>query len=162
MTHETPKKNIGIVTPEEALNHSGMELLAKMRMGELPAPPFIDTMNINFTKLEHGEVTLSTTPSFDYYNGLGCLHGGVIATLLDTAMACAIQTQLAKGLAYTTLEFKVNFLRPVYEKTGVIYAEGNLIHYGRTTATAEGKLYDERRKLYAFATTTCIIVRGEA
>ena len=68
MTHDAPKKNIGIVTPEEALNHSGMELLAKMRLGELPSPPFIDTMKIHFTKLEDGEVTLSTTPSFDFYN----------------------------------------------------------------------------------------------
>lgn len=154
-----PKRNIGIVSPEEALNYSGMEFLTKMRLGELPSPPFIHTMNIQFTKLEEGETIFSYTPTFDFYNALGCLHGGFISTLLDTAMACAIQSRLSKGQHYTTLEFKTNFLRPVYEKTGIVHADGRLIHFGRTTATAEGKLYDDQGKLYAFATTTCIIMR---
>lgn len=159
MTQDPTKANIGILSPEEALNYSGMELLTKMNRGELPSPPFIHTMDIRFSKLEEGDVIVSYTPDSHFYNVLGCLHGGFISTLLDTAMACAIQTKLSKGQHYTTLEFKINFLRPVYVETGPIHAEGHIIHLGRTTATAEGKLYDDKGKLYAFGTTTCIIMR---
>lgn len=161
MTRTTPSTpQVGIVPPEEALKYSGIDLLLKMKAGELPYPPFVETMGIEFDTIEDGLAIFLMKPAFAYYNGLGCLHGGVISTLLDTAMGCAVQTRIPQGVTYTTVEFKTNFLRPVYEHTGIIRAEARLIHIGRTTATAEAKLYDERGKLYAFSTTTCTIIRS--
>lgn len=150
---------MGIVPPEEALKHRGLDLLLKMQSGEFPHPPFVETMGIEFITIEDGFAVFSMLPTFPYYNGLGCLHGGIISTLLDTAMGCAVQSKLLQGQTYTTLEFKINFLRPVFDHTGMIRAEGRLLHFGRTTATSEAKLFDERGKLYAFGTTTCAILR---
>lgn len=151
--------NVGLIPPEEALKYTGLDLLTKMKSGELPIPPFVHHLKLQFTTIEDSHAVFSMVPEMSLFNGLGCLHGGIISTLLDTAMACAIQTKLPVGKTYTTLEFKINFIRPVYERTGLIHAQGRLIHYGRTTATAEGRLLDERGKIYAFGNTTCIIIR---
>ena len=151
-------ENIGIVPKKELLALSGMEFLQKLMAGELPRPPFSATMNMEITELSPGVVTFKATPDLKFYNAIGCIHGGYISTLLDSAMACAIQTKLPSSTAYTTLELKVNFIRPVLLQTGDIYAEGKLIHCGRTVATAEGKLYDKQGKLYAFGTTTCAVM----
>lgn len=151
--------NIGILSIEEALQHRGIDLLLKMKEGGILIPPFIHTMGVEFDEISDGFSAFSMVPSYDYYNGLGCLHGGIISALIDTAMACSIQSKLSKGQTYTTLEFKINFVRAVYVDTGPIRAEGRLLHFGRTTASAEGKLYDQRGKLYAFGTTTCTIIR---
>lgn len=159
MSDQKDLHKIGNMPMEKLVQYSGMELLQKIKAGELPAPPFIHTLGIEFTKLLEGEILLTYMPTTDYYNIISCLHGGIVSVLLDTAMACAIQTKLDKGQAYTTLELKTNFVRPVYESTGLVHAEGRLIHVGRTTATAEGKLFDDRGKLYAFATTTCILIK---
>lgn len=153
------ENNIGVLSIEEALQHRGIDLLLKMKTGEMLTPPFVHTMGVSFEEISDGFAVFGMTPSYEYYNGLGCLHGGIISALLDTAMACAIQSKLSKGQTYTTLEFKVNFIRAVYVETGPIRAEGRLLHCGRTTASAEGKLYDQRGKLYAFGTTTCAIMR---
>jgi len=151
-------ENIGIVPKKELLALSGMEFLQKLMAGELPRPPFSATMNMEITELSPGAVTFKATPDLKFYNAIGCIHGGYISTLLDSAMACAIQTKLPSSTAYTTLELKVNFIRPVLLQTGDIYAKGKLIHCGRTVATAEGKLYDSQGKLYAFGTTTCAVM----
>ena len=151
-------ENIGIVPKKELLALSGMDFLQKLMAGDLPRPPFSATMNMEITELSSGAVTFKATPDLKFYNAIGCIHGGYISTLLDSAMACAIQTKLPSSTAYTTLELKVNFIRPVLLQTGDIYAEGKLIHCGRTVATAEGKLYDSQGKLYAFGTTTCAIM----
>lgn len=148
----------GVVPKEELLKYSGMEFLQKLKAGELPRPPFSETMNMVITELENSYVVFIAQPDLRFYNAIGCIHGGYISTLLDSAMACAIQTKLPKNTAFTTLELKVNFVRPVLLKTGKLRAEGRLIHCGRTIATAEGKLYDEQGKLYAFGTTTCAIM----
>ncbi|WP_052046311.1 PaaI family thioesterase [Candidatus Paracaedibacter symbiosus] len=149
---------VGVVSKEEALKLSGMDFLQKLKNGDLPRPPFSETMDMIITELSDGFTVFTATPDLKFYNAIGCIHGGYISTLLDSAMACAIQTQLSPGTAFTTLELKVNFIRPVLVKTGAIRAEGKLIHCGRTIATAEGKLYDEQGKLYAFGTTTCALM----
>ena len=97
------------------------------------------------------------TPEFRHYNPIGSVHGGVAATLLDSCMSCSIQTHLERGLGYTTLELKVNMVRPITEKTGPIRAEGRSLYVGRRSATAEGKIIDANGTLLAHGTTTCLI-----
>jgi len=106
-------EDVGIVPKKELLALSGMEFLQKLMAGELPRPPFSATMNMEITELLLGAVTFKATPDLKFYNAIGCIHGGYISTLLDSAMACAIQTKLPSSTAYTTLELKVNFIRPV-------------------------------------------------
>jgi uncharacterized protein (TIGR00369 family) len=148
---------LGSVSKQEALKFSGIEILEKLKKGELPPPPFSKTMDIVLTDISPGMVTFTSTPDLRFYNAIGCVHGGYISTMLDSAMACAIQTKLAEGITFATLELKVNFVRPVFISTGPVHAKGVFIHCGKTTATAEGKLYDEEGKLYAFGTTTCFL-----
>ncbi len=136
---------------------SGLEIFIKMASGEYPQPPIAEQFDFRIAEVERGRVIFSGTPKANYYNPLGTIHGGFIATLLDSAMACAIHSTLAAGKGSTSLEFKVNFTRPIFEETGTLKAIGEIINVGRQIATAEGKLIDESGKLYAHATTTCFI-----
>ena len=103
--------------------------------------------------------SLPPKPAEFHYNPLGTVHGGVTATLLNSALGCTVQSMLPAGTGYTTLELKVNYLRPITSKTGTVYSEGKLIHLGGRIATAEARVTDASGKLYAHATTTCIILR---
>ncbi len=138
---------------------SGITFLKALQSGELPQPPFAVLLGISITEVSEGRVVFTTEPSEYHYNPLGTVHGGVMATLLDSALGCAVQSTLPAGTSYTTLELKVNYLRPVTTKTGTIYAEGKIIYVGGRIATAEGRLTDAEGKLYAHGTTTCIIMR---
>ena len=97
------------------------------------------------------------TPEFRHYNPIGTVHGGIASTLLDSCMGCAIQTHLEKGLGYTTLEIKVNLVRPITDNTGLIRAEGRSLYVGRRSGTAEGRIVDSKGTLLAHGTTTCLI-----
>ena len=138
---------------------SGIDFLRAMLSGELPPPPFAALLGIWITEVSEGRVVFAAEPSEYHYNPLGTVHGGVMATLLDSALGCAVQSMLPAGTSYTTLELKVNYLRPITEKTGTVYAEGKIIHIGGRIATAEARLTDAKGKLYAHGTTTCIILR---
>jgi uncharacterized protein (TIGR00369 family) len=138
---------------------SGMEYLRALQSGELPPPPFAVLLGIWITEVSEGRVVFAAEPGEYHYNPLGTVHGGVMATLLDSALGCAVQSLLPAGTTYTTLELKVNYLRPVTVKTGMVYAEGKIIHLGGRIATAEARLTDAEGKLYAHGTTTCIILR---
>ena len=138
---------------------SGITFLRAMQSGELPPPPFAALLGIWITEVSEGRVVFAAEPSEYHYNPLGTVHGGVIATLLDSALGCAVQSMLPAGTSYTTLELKVNYLRPITTKTGTVYCEGKIIHVGGRIATAEGRLTDAVGKLYAHGTTTCIILR---
>ena len=107
--------------------------------------------------IEHGRVTMALEPGEHHYNPLGTVHGGMIAILLDSVMGCAVHSTLPAGRGYTTLEFKMNFLRPVNDRTGLMTAAGNVVHAGRQSAVAEGRLTDAQGKLYATASTTCLV-----
>ena len=106
-----------------------------------------------------GEALFRCTPDASTYNPIGMVHGGIPCTLLDSAMGCAVHSTLPAGVGYTTLELKVNIVKAIGKDTGFLRAEGKLIHAGRSTAVAEGRLVDESGKLYAHATTTCMILR---
>ena len=138
---------------------SGIEYLRLIVAGELPPPPIGLLMNFRVAEIEEGRAVFSVTPAEYHYNPIGVVHGGVAATLLDSAMGYAVHSTLAAGVAYTTLEIKVNYLRPLTVETGPVRCEAKVIHVGGRTATAEGRIEDARGKLYAHGTTTCIIFR---
>ncbi|HEX9131873.1 MAG TPA: PaaI family thioesterase [Ktedonobacteraceae bacterium] len=138
---------------------SGIAHLRAIQSGELPPPPIAVLMGMWIAEVSEGRVVFATEPSEYQYNPLGTVHGGVMATLLDSALGCAVQSMLPAGTSYTTLELKVNYLRPITIKTGTVYAEGKIIHLGGRIATAEGRLTSADGKLYAHGTTTCIILR---
>jgi uncharacterized protein (TIGR00369 family) len=128
-----------------------------MMAGELPAPPIMQTLGFMLSEAEPGRALFRGTPEFRHYNPIGTVHAGFAATMLDSCMACAVHSTLAKGDAYTTLEFKINLVRALTDKVGPVIAEGVVLHRGRTIATAEGYLKDAGGKLYAHANTTCVI-----
>jgi len=139
---------------------SGLEYLQKIVAGELPRPPIGALMNFNITELSEGRAVFTVEPAEYHYNPIGVVHGGLAATLLDSAMGCAVHSTLPAGAGYTTLEIKVNYIRPMTTETGRVRCEANVIHVGGRTATAEGRVTDEHGKLYAHGTTTCIIFRA--
>lgn len=137
---------------------SGLEFLRKIRDGEIPEPPIAALLGFQLTKVEPGAAAFEFDPAEYHYNPAGGVHGGVAATLLDSAMTCAVQTTLPQGTGCTTLEFKISLVRPITADTGHLTAEAKLIHGGSRIATAEGKIVDGAGKVYAHATTTCIIL----
>jgi uncharacterized protein (TIGR00369 family) len=147
----------GVIPREVWSQHSGLELLQGMLEGKFPDGPINETAGFMLTVAEPGRVVFHAMPTVEYYNSVGVVHGGWASTLLDSSMACAIQTTIARGQSYTTMELKVNFVRPLFETTGPVMAEGRVIHAGRQMATAESRLVDSTGKLYAHGTTTCLI-----
>ncbi|MDQ3714311.1 MAG: PaaI family thioesterase [Acidobacteriota bacterium] len=154
---ENSDSKFGVISPEVWREQSGLEIFQKMAAGELPLPPIAKNFGYRLAEVEKGRVIFIGAPKTDYYNPYGTTHGGYIATLLDSAMACAVHSTLAAGQGSTSLEFKVNFVRPIFERTGQLKAIGETVNVGRQVATAEGKLIDGNGKLYAHATTTCFI-----
>ena len=138
---------------------SGIEYLKALQSGELPPPPIAVLMDMWITEVSEGRVVFAAEPAEYHYNPLGTVHGGVMATLLDSALGCVVQSMLPARTTYTTVELKVNYLRPITAQTGTVYCEGKLIYLGGRIATAEGRLTDAEGKLYAHGTTTCIILR---
>ena len=141
---------------------SGLQFLKAMQSGELPPPPIASLMGMWITEVSEGRVVFAAEPAEYHYNPLGTVHGGVAATLLDSALGCTVQSMLPSGTGYTTLELKVNYLRPLTSKTGTVYCEGKIIHIGARIATSEARLTDASGKLYAHGTTTCILFHAEA
>jgi uncharacterized protein (TIGR00369 family) len=138
---------------------SGIAYLKAIQSGELPPPPISALVGMTTVEVDEGRVVFRAEPAEYHYNPLGTVHGGIAATLLDSAMGCAVQSLLPAGTGYTTLEIKVNYLRPITSATGTVTCEGKVIHMGGRTATAEARLTDTAGKLYAHGTTTCIILR---
>ncbi|MFF0657584.1 PaaI family thioesterase [Micromonospora tulbaghiae] len=136
---------------------SGLELMRAMIAGELAAPPIMHLIDMSRMEAEEGRVAVELLPQEFHYNPLGTVHGGVISTLLDTAAACAVHTTLPAGIAYTSLDLNVKFLRPVTVDTGALRCEGTVLQRGRRTALAEARLTDPAGRLVAHAMSTCLI-----
>ncbi|GCE49538.1 uncharacterized protein (TIGR00369 family) [Thermosporothrix hazakensis] len=145
---------------EQGKAMSGFEYLKAIQHGTLPPPPIACLIGMELVEVEEGRVVFTGRPAEYHYNPLGTVHGGVAATLLDSAVGCAVHSKLPLGVWYTTIELKINYLRPLTAETGTVYAEGKVIHVGGRIATAEGKLIDAAGKLYAHATTTCLVMRS--
>lgn len=147
----------GVASREELAAGSGMDFLRRIWSGELPSVPIGHTMDFVPLEGEPGRVVFQGTPGRQHYNPLGSVHGGYFCTLLDSAVGCAVQSMLPKGTGYTTLELKVNLIRALTEKTGPVRAIGTVIQVGNRVGIAEGRLVDVEGKLYAHASTTCLI-----
>ena len=143
---------------EAAMSQDGLTFLRSMRDGELPRPPIAALLGFEAPEVEPGRVTFRLLPGEHHYNPIGAVHGGVLATMLDSAMGCAVHSMLPEGTGYTTLELKVNFVRAVTVDTGEIACRAEVVHLGRRTATAEARAEDASGKLLAHATTTCLVM----
>jgi uncharacterized protein (TIGR00369 family) len=146
------------VTPLEVMaSMPGIDFVRAIFAGSLPTPPIMQTIEpFDFTA-EPGVVAFHSVPGFRHYNPIGSVHGGYAATLLDSAMGLAVHTMLPAGTGYTTLEFKISFIKGMTKDTGPVRSEGRTLNVGRRTATAEARITDTKGRLLAHATTTCLV-----
>jgi len=136
----------------------GIEFLRAIRDGRLPGPPIAQLLGFSLAEVEPGYAVFECVPGERHYNPIGVVHGGLAMTLLDSCMGCCVQSAMPAGSGYTTLEAKTNLVRAITSATGKLRAIGKLVHAGKRVATAEGRLEDEAGKLYAHASTTCIVL----
>lgn len=152
----------GLVDSDVLKSYDGLGFLKAIIAGTVPQPPISQIMGFHLIQTAPGRAVFEGLPNLHHYNPIGTVHGGFAATLLDSALGCAIFSTLHKGDAWTTLELKLNYVRGMSADTGPVLAEGRVIHRGRTVATSEGDLKDAGGKLYAHATTTCMIFPAKA
>ncbi len=145
---------------EQARAMAGLDFLVAIRDEELPPAPIQRLLDFTLSAVDEGRVVFTAEPGEQHYNPIGVVHGGFAATLLDSAMGAAVHSTLPNGQGYTTLETKFNLVRPITADTGSVQAEGNVIHRGRTVATAQADLRDGAGKLLAHATSTCLVIGG--
>jgi uncharacterized protein (TIGR00369 family) len=137
--------------------YSGLDFLREVQAGRLPAAPIAATLGMTLEEVEHGRVVFALEPGEEHYNPIGSVHGGVYATLLDSAAGCAVQSVLPQGMGYTSLDLSVKFLRPVTVDTGKVRAVGTVLNSGRRTALAQAELFDSRDRLLAHTTSSCLL-----
>lgn len=137
---------------------AGMEVLGQWMRGERPGPPMCDLMGFKLVGVEEGAVVFSSTPDESVYNPIGMVHGGMACTMLDSAAGCAVHTTLPAGVGYSSIEIKVNFLRPIQADAGAIYARGRVTKAGRRVCFAEADLRDEAGNVLATATSSCLVL----
>ena len=148
---------IGTVPLDVVARDGGLKAMQDLLSGVHPAPPMSHTLSFSLSEVEEGRVVFKGLPSVAHLNPLGTIHGGWTATIMDSALACAVMTMLKPGEGYTTVEFKVNLVRPLLADMGEVSCEGKVIHRGRTIATSEAWLRDKNGKLLAHGTETCAI-----
>lgn len=136
---------------------TGLDFLRDIAAGRLPGPPVGATVDFALDEVEHGRAVFSLLPGEEHYNPIGSVHGGVFATLLDSAAGCAVQSTLPRGTGYTSLDLNVKFLRPITVDTGRVRAVGRVVSSGRRTALAEAQLLDAGDRLLAHATSSCLL-----
>lgn len=137
---------------------SGLEYFQLVLAGEIPLPEMVRHVGLRLTDVAVGRIVFRGTAAPVYYNGLGVAHGGWTATMLDSALACAINAAQPPGRVCTTLELKINYTRPITEAVGELTCEATVLHVGTRTATAEAKVTDAAGRLYAHGTTTCMVI----
>jgi uncharacterized protein (TIGR00369 family) len=151
-------KTYGTVSAETQKEMSGLEFVQGLVDGTLPLNTIAETLGYDVTEAVSGRVVVTVEPNGTHLNPAGTVHGGLAATLLDSCMGLAIQSTLEKGVAQTTLEFKISLVRPITAETGPIKAEGVVLSRGRRIGTAEGRITDRQGRLLAHGTTTCLII----
>lgn len=150
---------VGVLDPAEVAHLSGLEIMDGIIAGRLPRPPISLAMDFVLAEAEEGRAVFAGTPGEAFHNPYASVHGGYIATLMDSAMTCAVQTTVGAGFGVTTVEVKINFVKPVFADVGRLRAEAHVIASGKRLGTAEGRLLDDAGTLYAHGTTTCMIYR---
>jgi uncharacterized protein (TIGR00369 family) len=142
-----------------SLAMTGLEHLEAIRDGRIPPPPIAELMGFELVEVGHGRATFEVEPGVKHYNPIGVVHGGLAATLLDSAMGCAVQSTLDTGVGYTTLDLNTTFLRPMTIDTGRVVCEAVVVHTGSRIATAEGRVISARTgKLIATGTCSCVVI----
>jgi uncharacterized protein (TIGR00369 family) len=149
------------VSAEAARTSAGIEVLQAMASGELPAPPVIATLGFSLDVVEPGRVEFSFAPEEYHYNPIGSVHGGVYATLLDSATGCAVHTMLPAGVGYTSLDLTVKFLRAITVDTGRVRCIGTVPHLGGRTALAQAELLDDKDRLLGTAVSSILLIRPQ-
>ena len=156
-TAPAPKVEYGVTPTSVMASMTGLEFVRAIFEGRLPAPPIMQSVEPFDCTAEPGVVVMHSVPGFRHYNPIGSVHGGYAAILLDSAMGLAVQSMLPAGTGYTTLEFKISFIRGMTKDTGPIRTEGRTLNVGRRAATAEARITDAKGRLLAHATTTCLV-----
>lgn len=154
--------DFGVASPSDVVGKTGLQVMQAMLAGDLPPSPIGQTLDFIVVEVSEGRAVFQGRPGKAFLNPMGGMHGGWYATLLDSAVGCAVHTVMPIGRAYTTLELKLNIVRAVSLAVPLVRAEGRVIHHGRQTATAEGRLVDADGRLYAHATTTCLVFEMRA
>jgi uncharacterized protein (TIGR00369 family) len=147
----------GVARPDQVAGRSGLEIMQALLAGELPYPHIADTLDFALVHVDEGTAVFQGTPQIKHYNPLGSVHGGWYATLLDSALGCAVQTMLEPGQGYTTVELGIHIVRAAFTETGPLRAIGSVIHCGRQLATAQARIVGPDGRLYAHGTTTCLV-----
>jgi uncharacterized protein (TIGR00369 family) len=148
-----------MITAAGAIGLSGHEFMSAIRDGKLPQPPIASLVSFRVVEVEVGRVVFECTPDDSVYNPIGTVHGGVVCTLADSAAACAVHTTLEAGLAYTSIDLNVSYLRPVTSGSGTLRAIGTVTKPGRRVAFSSVEVFDGRGKLVATATSSCLVMR---
>jgi len=157
MSDTAPKVEYGVTPTAVMAAMPGIDFVRAMFAGQLPAPPIMQTVEPFDSSAEPGVVAFHSIPGFRHYNPIGSVHGGYAATLLDSAMGLAVHSTLPAGSGYTTLEFKISFIKGITKDTGTVRSEGKTLSVGRRAATAEARITDAKGRLLAHATTTCLV-----
>jgi len=147
----------GVATPEQLRGRSGLQIMQALLAGELPFPHMMQTLDYHLVQVERGRAVFQGAPQRMHYNPLGSVHGGWYATLLDSALGCAVHTVLEAGQGYTTAELGIHIVRAATDRSGPLRAIGQVVHAGRQLATAEARIVDAAGKLYAHGSTTCLV-----
>jgi uncharacterized protein (TIGR00369 family) len=149
-----------LLTAAHAAETDGLTFLSKLISGELPPPPIATTMGFGLVEVSEGRAVFAMEIGEHHFNPIGSVHGGVFATLLDSAAGCSVHSALPAGVRYTSLDLSVKFLRGLHLDSGPVRCEGQLLHMGGRTALAEAKLYDSAGRLCAHATSSCLLIRS--
>ena len=160
MIHKLSNEEASTFKVAERQRMTGLEYMQRVMTGEVPPSGMVQLMNFKLVEVSEGHAVFTIEPDERHYNGLGIAHGGLAATLLDSATGCAINTMMPAGRIFTTLEMKINYVRPMARETGEVRCEANVIHVGGRIATAEGRIVDGNGKLFAHGTATCMLFRG--
>ena len=147
----------GVARPEQVAGLSGLQTMQAMLRGEIPYAEIAKTLDFSLLEISEGRAVFQGTPGPTHRNPMGGIHGGWYATLLDSALGCAVHTLMPAGRGYTTAELSVNIVRAIGAKAPRVRAEGKVIHCGRQLATAEARLFGPDGTLYAHASTTCLV-----
>jgi len=151
------RSGVGVARPEQIAGLDGLQLMQAMLRGDIPIPPIGRTLDFLLVEVERGRAVFQGRPKQDHLNPLGTVHGGWFATLLDSALGCAVHTMMPAGRAYTTAELGVNLVRALTPKVERVRAIGEVVHCGRQLATATARLVGADGTLYAHASTTCLV-----
>ena len=150
-------QTVSTVSADDGEEIDGLGFLNRIKARQHPPPAMMALLGMDIAEIERGRVVFEAVPTAAHYNPAGNVHGGFAATLLDSCMTCAVQSTLKAGLACTTIDLNIHYTRGANDKTGVLRAEGKVVHVGRQMATAEGRVTDPQGRIIAHATTSCLI-----